>query len=127
MLVVNASSGASSIHGTGLFAREFLPAETLVWTLKPGFDVVLTRGQLDDLSRAAQEQIRRFLYVDIETGSFVLCSDDAKYMNHSETPNTRTFKDQAWTVCDVAPGQELTCDYREFDAVSRERLESVSS
>jgi len=120
VLLVNATAGPSPIHGTGLFAREALPAGTLVWALKPGFDVVLTRSQLDEISPVAGEQIRRFLYVDIETSAYVLCSDDAKYMNHSDTPNTRTLQDQTWTTRDVAAGEELTCDYREFDAVSRE-------
>ena len=121
MLLVNASAGPSSIHDTGLFAREPIPTGTMMWVLKPGFDVLLTRAQLDDLSPTAQEQIRRFLYVDIETGLFVLCSDDARYMNHSERPNTRTIKDQTWMICDVDAGEELTCDYREFDAVSDQK------
>lgn len=122
MLLVNAFAGPSRIHGTGLIAREFIAAGTLVWELRPGFDLELTREEVERLSSYSQEQVRRYIYIDVITGKYVLCSDDAKFMNHSDSPNTRTAGTQTVAVHDIAAGEELTCDYAEFDAATRRGL-----
>lgn len=119
MLLVNASAGPSRIHGTGLIANEPISAGTVIWVLKPGFDLVLTRRELDELSPVAQEQIRNFIYIDVDTGKCILCSDDARFMNHSDSPNTSTHAGQTVAHCDIEAGTELTGDYREFDAATR--------
>ncbi len=125
MLLVNASMGRSRIHGRGLIARESIPADTVIWILRPGFDVVMSRDQFEELSQNARDQIRRFIYTEIATGHYVLCSDDAKYMNHSDTPNTRTEGTQTITIQDIQPGQEITCNYCEFDAATRQSTVDV--
>ena len=116
MLLVNAAAGISRIHGQGLIARELIPADTVIWVLKPGFDVELTIEQFNELSPFVREQVGRYVYTDMTTGKIVLCSDDAKYMNHSDRPNTRTAGQRTTAIVDIAPGEELTCDYKEFDA-----------
>lgn len=126
MLLVDATAGPSPIHGRGLFAREPIAAGTLIWKLEPAFDVVMTRRQVDALSPAAGEQVRPFIYVDLATGLYVLCSDDARYMNHSDAPNTRTEGSCTWALVDIAPGTELTADYAQFDAPSRQRVEACA-
>ena len=125
MLLVNASAGTSSIHGTGLIANEFIPAGTVVWILKPGFDLILTKAQLDELPPVVQEQIRRFLYIDIVTGRYILCSDDAKFMNHADSPNTSTRCEQTISIRDIPAGTELTGDYREFDTATRAKTTAL--
>jgi hypothetical protein len=119
MLLVNASAGRSRIHGKGLIARELIPAGTLVWVLQKGFDVELTKEQLEGLAPTAREQVARYIYTDVATGNYILCSDDAKYMNHSDSPNTRTEGQQTVAIADIQPGQEITCNYFEFDAATR--------
>jgi SET domain-containing protein len=124
MLLVNASAGPSRIHGTGLIAREPIPKGTLVWELKSGFDLEMTKEFIDNVSPASQEQIRRFVYIDVTTGKYILCSDDAKFMNHSDSPNTRTVGAQTFATREISIGEEITCDYAEFDAATRRRLET---
>jgi hypothetical protein len=119
MLLINASAGRSRIHGKGLIARELIPAGTLVWALKRGFDVELTKAQFEDLSPNARDQVARYIYTDVATGNYILCSDDAKYMNHSDTPNTRTEGQQTVATSPIEPGQEITCNYYEFDGATR--------
>lgn len=120
MLLIHASAGPSAIHGTGLFAREPIAAGTLIWELRTGFDREFTIDQLEALPTADREAIRRYLYVDVTSGLSVLCADDARYMNHADLPNTRTAGRQTFAVSDISAGEELTCDYREFDAATRE-------
>jgi SET domain-containing protein len=127
MLLVNAFAGPSQIHGTGLIAREPIPAGTPIWTLHPGFDVELSRDEFGNLAVWSREQIRKYVYVDVATGKYVLCSDDAKFMNHSSAPNTRTEGDRTWAIRDIAPGDELTCDYAEFDMATRKALAAAES
>jgi uncharacterized protein len=119
MLHVNASAGQSPIHGTGLFARTPIAAGTLVWEFAPGFDVEMTKQQIDSLTPWTQEQIRRFVYVDVATGKYILCSDDARFMNKADEPNTRTVGTQTFATRAIGVGEELTCDYAEFDAATR--------
>ncbi len=120
VLLVNAAAGRSQIHGQGLIARTLIPAGTVIWMLNPGFDVELTADQFDALPIFVRQQMGRYVYTDMTTGKVVLCSDDAKYMNHSERPNTRTTGQQTTALIDVLPGEELTCNYREFDAGARD-------
>jgi uncharacterized protein len=120
MLLINASAGRSRIHGKGLIARELIPAGTLVWALKPGFDVELTKAHFEELAPNARDQVARYIYTDVATGNYILCSDDAKYMNHSDTPNTRTEGHRTVAIADIQPGQEITCNYYEFDAATRQ-------
>ena len=46
----------------------------------------------------------------------ILDSDNGKYMNHCLAPNTdfRIF-DKGYALVDIAAGEELTCNYHEFD------------
>lgn len=121
MLLIHATAGPSPIHGTGLFARQSISVGTLIWQLDPSVDRAVTKAELDGWPIDEQERLRNFIYVDVVTGLYVLCGDDARYMNHADVPNTRTVGNQTFATRDIRPGEELTCDYREFDAVSRER------
>ena len=127
MLLVNASAGQSQIHGTGLIANEPIAAGTVIWVLRPGFDLVVTKRELDELSQVVQEQIRHYIYIDVDTGQYILCSDDAKFMNHSDSPNTSTQAGQTVALCDIECGTELTGDYREFDAATRQKTSHQAS
>jgi SET domain-containing protein len=120
MILVNASRGNSRIHGKGLIAREPIRIGTIIWVLQPGFDVVLTRAQFEELNANSRDQIGRYIYTDVATGNYILCSDDARFMNHSDTPNTRTEGNQTIAIADIRPGDEITCNYYEFDAASRQ-------
>jgi hypothetical protein len=120
VLLINASVGRSRIHGKGLIARELIREGMLVWVLKRGFDVELTKDQFDELAPSAREQVARYIYTDVASGMYILCSDDAKYMNHSDTPNTRTEGHRTVAIADIQPGQEITCNYYEFDAATRQ-------
>lgn len=54
--------------------------------------------------------------------NYILCADNARFFNHSDNPNTHVVEDpEDEETADVASkdiqiGEELTVDYREFDA-----------
>ncbi len=120
MLLVKTYLDRSAIHGIGLFAAERIPKGTVVWRLSPAIDVQLRAADLERLHPAAREQIEKYTYLDRVLGTYVLCGDDARFFNHSDTPSCLDYPDEqgGTTVAarDIEPGEELTSDYATFDA-----------
>jgi hypothetical protein len=121
MLLVPTRLGTSAIHGLGVFAATPIAAGTAVWRFDPRFDRVIDCASLG----ACDEQVRRMLAhyayrIDEGDGRLVyyLCADDARFMNHDEAPNCIERPEAPGinlAARDIAPGEELTCDYRGFD------------
>jgi uncharacterized protein len=129
MLLIRTRIGVSSIHGIGLFADEFIAKGSRTWRFLDGFDLRLPPSFLDQLSAPATAQLLHYSYFHAETGLYELCSDDARFYNHSDTPNTASVKLNSGEEIDIAlrninQGEEITCDYREFDPDWRSKLGS---
>ncbi|MCX6717528.1 MAG: SET domain-containing protein [Candidatus Taylorbacteria bacterium] len=125
MMLVKSKTEQSKIHGIGLFADEFIAKGTKVWEYTPWFDFSLTKEQVKKLSEASKEQFLNYAYLSKETGKYVLCSDDARFFNHQKNPNVvcivpknSEFEEalECFAVQDIMKGEELTCDYSEFEA-----------
>ena len=123
MLLVKTYLDRSAIHGIGLFAAERLPKGAVLWRHSLDIDLLLTADQIAALHPAARVQIERYSYLDRMLGKFVLCGDDARFFNHSDTPNCHDIPDASGgtTVAarDIDAGEELTSDYASFDANHR--------
>jgi SET domain-containing protein len=117
MLMVSTYLAPSSIEGIGVFAGEYIQAGRLVWHLNPKFDVFVHECEIGSLPPHMQNYISRYGYPHLEMpGVIILDSDNGRFMNHSLTPNTdfRIF-DRGYALADIAEGEELTCNYHEFD------------
>lgn len=117
MLLISTYVAPSSIEGLGVFADEFIPAGALIWGFNPKFDILVDETELDALPPHVQSFIARYSYPHLDlAGHRVIDVDNGKYMNHSLTPNTdfRVF-DKGYAIVDIAPGNEITCNYHEFD------------
>jgi SET domain-containing protein len=119
MMLVKTRLGISSVHGIGVFADEFIARGTPMWKFQPGFDLVLTKEQMQSLSPACREQMEKYTYLDKVIGKYILCSDDGRFYNHSNKPNTGMAQKNPNPEVDVAlvdihPGEEILCDYRTF-------------
>lgn len=115
MLLVPAQCGASKIHGLGLIAQAFIPKGTPTWRFHEGFDICLTEEQFAALSPAARKQVLNYATFDVDDRTFVLGSDDDRFTNHSDDPAIRWgANDDLVAVRDLHPGDEITCDYRDF-------------
>lgn len=111
MLLINAKAGPSQIHAMGLIAQELIPKGTKVWQFMPDFDVLIPETFLKQLSQIAKEQVIYWAYFNIATRTFVLSSDDDRFTNHSDEPNTCNGNDYVVAARDIHPGEEITCDY----------------
>lgn len=114
MLLVYAGCGSSSIHGIGLFAQEFIAAGTPTWIFQPGFDLILTEAAVLNLSPNAQKQVKYYAFFNPQKQVYILSSDDDRFTNHSDDPNTRLADDRFVAVRNIYPGEEITCDYQEL-------------
>lgn len=127
MLLIKNRVAPSAIHGLGVFAAEEVPAGTPVWKFQPDFDREFTPAALDTLPPEAVVHLRWFAYCDAATGNWVLSGDHACFMNHSGTPNTGAIPGANGPVItvalrNIAPGEELTCDYFAFDREAMAKL-----
>jgi SET domain-containing protein len=98
----------------GLIARQRIPCGTVIWKLEPLFDRIIPCDLLPMLSESARAQLRYYAAYYAEKGLFVLSSDDDRFSNHSDTPNTRDFGDYYVAAQDIEPGEEITQDYRKL-------------
>lgn len=119
MLRVPTYVAPSSIAGVGLFAATDLPANSVIWEYSEGVDWKISPSELILFPEPFQSRLRHYLYQE-DSGVYVLCGDNAKYMNHSEQPNCDdTGGEYTVTTRAIKAGEELTCDYRLFDLESR--------
>lgn len=128
MLLVKTRIGPSAIEGTGLFADEDIPAGTKTWEFMAGYDVIFTEAEIDALPPVPRAELLRYVYHNERSGNFIYCLDNARFMNHTEAPNTGSVyppdgsEGHDIALRDIKRGEELTCDYREFDAGIADKL-----
>jgi len=143
MMLIETCVRPSSIHGLGLFALQFVPRGTPVWRFAQGFDHDFSPAQFAALPPLAQTHTRWFCFVSRLDGHVILSGDHACFINHSPDPNTGALpegedklklelqlspspnpgglpdtKPPVVTVAlrDIAAGEELTCNYHDYDA-----------
>jgi len=106
--------GPSPIHGYGVFSAAPIPAGTLIWRFVEGVDLRLSANDLQGLPPALKHVFKSYCYREA-SGSYVLCGDNAKFMNHSTTPSCDDGGAVTVVPQDLPAGTELTCDYHRFD------------
>ena len=121
MLLVKTVIRPSKIEGIGLFANQFIPKGTEIWRFEPGFDLKISAGEFKKLPSIAQKYILRHGFHNPKTNNYILGSDNDRFFNHSEVPNVIEVDSESEENTDIAArdiqkGEELTCDYRTFDA-----------
>lgn len=120
MLRVQTHLRPSTIHGIGVFATERILAGAEVWRFSPGFDLDLDPSVVEDLPRHLQDWFAHFGYVDFHLDRIIVCLDNARFINHSATPNLRSDYSvdrygPDFAARDIEAGEELTANYAEFE------------
>ena len=117
MLLIQSYVAPSEIEGVGVFAAETIPAGALIWRLDPGFDRLVRHEDVAGLPPTFRTFAERYGYPYPHDPSFlVLELDNGRFMNHSSAPNTNfTDPDAGYAVRRIEAGEEITCDYSEFD------------
>lgn len=118
MMVVPTYVGPSRIEGVGIFAGSKISQGDVIWVLDEQFDLLVPEGVLQELSDLQRTFFDRYTYPHkYKPGFLVLEFDHGRFMNHSPAPNTDfTTWDTAWAIRDIDEGEEITCNYAEFDS-----------
>lgn len=120
MLFVKTRKGKSNVHGTGVFADQFIPKGTVIWRYVAGHDQAMSREQYEKLEGAEKLGWEHFAYVSRFTGMLICSGDDYVFMNHSHDPNVGVAPHfeppEGYDIAlrDILPGEELLFDYRWF-------------
>ena len=127
MMLIRTRVQPSAIHGLGLFAVEPVPRGTPIWRFQPGFDRAFRPEEIAALPAITQEYVRWFGFLDPADGSVTMSGDHSIFMNHAAPPNTGAPPDAPQPVTtvalrDLAPGEEITCNYFDFDADAPRKL-----
>lgn len=114
MLLVPTYLAPSAIHGTGVFAAAPIARGTVMWRFQDGLDIVFTDAQVQALPEAARAFLETYCFRSSFHGNrLVLNFDHARFINHSDKPNTENGSEVAIARVDIAGGEEITCDYNE--------------
>jgi SET domain-containing protein len=111
MLLVGTYLSSSKINGFGIFAQEFIPAGSVVWEFTPGLDLEFW---VDEQPQRIQEYLRHY-GSRVEPSIYLLCGDNARFMNHSDNPNVSGAQSPNIALRDIEAGEEITCNYAEFN------------
>jgi SET domain-containing protein len=115
MMMVETELRPSTIHGLGVFLKQPVRKGELIWQFDSRIDPVYTEEEIATLPLHAQRYLRTYTTWHEATRVYVLCGDNGRYFNHSDTPSTvsdaTSFGDDR-AARDLAAGEELTSDYR---------------
>ena len=117
MMLVRTYVTSSPIEGLGVYAAEPIPRGTLIWSLDSRLDQTISLEELSKLPDWQQDFIIKYSFPHLNRPNhLVLEYDNGRFMNHTLSPNTDfTQFDKGWAIRDIAVGEELTCNYHEFD------------
>lgn len=113
MFIVHTYVGPSAIHGNGAFAGEDLAEGQVIWQFAPDLDMVVPFDRIAAAPKAFQDYMDMYAYVSPQVeGGMVLSCDHAKFINHSDEPNTIIAGPKTLARRAIKKGEEITCDYR---------------
>jgi SET domain-containing protein len=115
MMLVETEVRRSPIHGLGVFLLAPVRKGELIWRFDSRIDRTYVPEEIESLPAHIQRYLTTYSTWHQDSGVFVLCGDNGRYFNHSDTPNTISsgiaFGDDR-AARDLDAGEELTSDYR---------------
>ena len=93
-------------------------AGTPIWRVDPRIDLLFSADEVAAFPPAVQEFFKVYAYPhNRQVGKMMFNIDNGRFMNHSKSPNTEFVGfDTGSAIADIAAGEEMTCDYGEFNA-----------
>lgn len=125
MLIVKTQLRYSPIHGLGCFAAEDIKKGQTVWRFDEGIDLVFKEEDLKKFPPSFAEFLKMYAYSPLAEKEkvYVLCADNARHMNHDDNPNLDETPDGLNVANrDIKAGEELTCNYNQFDKEASSKL-----
>ena len=126
VLKINTYVSDSKIHGKGLFAKEDIPAESIIWRFEhPDYTMPLCESD---------EKMMHYGYINPSNpDKLVVCGDDARFWNFSPEYNcfevSYDFSSGGAYIKTISPvkaGEELTINF-ESDADAARKMGTIIS
>lgn len=100
----------SKTIGYGVVATAFIPKGTITWVLDK-LDREFSPQEIFGMDQTYRDILDTYSYRN-NKGNFVLCWDNARFVNHSFKPSCfSTAYDFEIAIRDIHPGEQLTDDY----------------
>ena len=120
MLLIPTRLAPSSIHGFGVFTLAPIAKGTPVWRFAKDLDMEFGPDIVDGLPEHVRTFFSHYGYLDRNVQRIILCFDDARFVNHSDTPNIATDYAQDRygldvALRDIAADEEITMNYEDFE------------
>lgn len=110
----------SDLQGMGLFANQAVKAGEIIYTASPLLDLNITQQQFDSLDQKEKDEVLWWGFFDEPSQRWHVDFDVSKFINHSydATVTQHAGHDEAYLIAsrDIAPGEELTQNYLEFES-----------
>ena len=126
MYLIPVKTGKSTIEGTGVFTLEAIKKGAVAWKYVAGHDKTLSTADYENLDEAGKQYMEKVAYLSQISGQYIFPPDNdpALYTNHNAPHNNLTvvldknisLEPHFIANRDIAPGEELTNNYHEFDA-----------
>lgn len=122
MFTIPTYLGKSDIHGIGVFSGVSVKKGDIIWELTDGIDIIVPEEVYSESPESVKQFLHNFAFLS-STGEYILCTDNAKYTNHSLTANMEQVSNQiSIATMDIQGGDEITENYYLFDGVAADKL-----
>ena len=117
MMLVRTYLASSAIEGLGVYADEYIPSGTLIWNFNPKFVATFSQRDIEKLPVHTREFVEKYAFPHpFKSNHLIVELDNGRFMNHSDEPNTDFIVfGKGYAIRDIAPGEEITSNYHEFD------------
>lgn len=113
MFLIQTYVAPSTVHGNGVYAGEAIVEGQAIWKFVAGLDLVVPFDVIAAAPKAFQEYMEMYAYRSPQIeGGMILSCDHAKFLNHSDNPNTVIDGFTTFASRTIAKDDEITCDYR---------------
>ncbi|MCB0762168.1 MAG: SET domain-containing protein [Flavobacteriales bacterium] len=103
--------------GYGVIATKLIPAGTITWVLDK-LDREFSPTEFQNMEPIYQNILDTYTFRN-NSGNFVLCWDNGRYVNHSFNSNCLTTAyDFEIAIRDIQPGEQITDDYGYLNIIS---------
>ena len=114
MLVIPTELRLSPLHGLGVFTVEPVRKGQVVIRHLAAFDLTFPPDVFAGLPPAFREAVEYYGFKIKSHDMFCYDVDNGRFINHSEEPNLISGRRIMKATRDIAAGEELLTDYREF-------------
>jgi len=125
MLIVKTYLKEVKGKGIGLFSGQKIKKDEIVWQEDNLIDRTFSHEVIENLPQILRDFFEKYASFQAD-GTIYLCGDNARFFNHSYSPNCLSILDSDGIVIkniaargDIEENEELTIDYRMEDEPSK--------